>query len=59
MEVLALDVLCVKSRGLNDVNSQTITSSYNGKFLEAETRNIFLSRHCAYNYNGKKISKLS
>ncbi|MGE5436505.1 MAG: GTP cyclohydrolase I FolE [Syntrophothermus sp.] len=37
------DHLCVKSRGINDVNSQTVTSSYYGKFQETETRKEFLS----------------
>lgn len=37
------DHLCVKSRGINDVNSVTITSSYNGKFIESKTRDEFLS----------------
>jgi GTP cyclohydrolase I len=35
--------LCVASRGVNDVNSSTITSSYNGKFLNDEKRKEFLS----------------
>jgi len=37
------DHLCVASRGVNDVNSSTITSSYNGKFLNDETKKEFLS----------------
>jgi len=37
------DHLCVTSRGVNDVISSTITSSYNGKFLNDETRKEFLS----------------
>lgn len=36
------DHLCVKSRGINDVNSMTVTSSYNGKFIDPEIRNEFL-----------------
>jgi len=40
--LIEADHLCVKSRGINDVNSMTITSSYNGKFLEPEIRNEFL-----------------
>jgi GTP cyclohydrolase IA len=40
--LMEADHLCVKSRGINDVNSMTITSSYNGKFLEPEIRNEFL-----------------
>lgn len=35
--------LCVSSRGIQDVNSSTVTSSYNGKFLNEQTRNEFLS----------------
>jgi len=34
--------LCVKSRGIRDVSSKTITSSYSGKFTEPEVRNEFL-----------------
>ena len=33
---------CVSARGVNDVNSSTITSEYCGKFLESETKNEFL-----------------
>ena len=35
---------CVSSRGVKDNNSSTVTASYCGKFLEAETKNEFL-RH--------------
>lgn len=35
--------LCVSSRGIQDVNSSTITSSYSGKFLNEQTRNEFLN----------------
>jgi GTP cyclohydrolase I len=35
--------LCVSSRGIQDVNSSTITSSYHGKFLTGQTRNEFLN----------------
>ena len=35
--------LCVSSRGIQDVNSSTVTSSYSGKFLNEQTRNEFLS----------------
>lgn len=35
--------LCVSSRGIQDVNSSTITCSYSGKFLNEQTRNEFLS----------------
>ena len=41
--IIDADHLCVASRGVNDVNSSTITSSYNGKFLNDETRKEFLS----------------
>ncbi len=34
--------LCVSSRGIQDVSSSTITSSYGGKFLNDQTRNEFL-----------------
>jgi GTP cyclohydrolase I len=34
--------LCVSSRGVQDVNSSTVTSSYGGKFLEYATKNEFL-----------------
>ncbi|MBK7181936.1 MAG: GTP cyclohydrolase I FolE [Bacteroidetes bacterium] len=34
--------LCVSSRGVQDINSSTITSSYGGKFLNEQTRNEFL-----------------
>jgi GTP cyclohydrolase I len=37
------DHLCVASRGVNDVNSSTITSSYHGKFLNDENRKEFIS----------------
>ena len=40
--LIEADHLCVKSRGVNDVNSMTVTSSYNGKFIDAEIRNEFL-----------------
>ena len=36
------DHLCVKSRGIKDVNSNTVTSSYNGKFLNEAIRSEFL-----------------
>lgn len=35
--------LCVSSRGIQDVNSSTVTSSYGGKFLNEQTRNEFMS----------------
>ncbi len=34
--------LCVSSRGVEDINSSTITVEYSGKFLEKETREEFL-----------------
>lgn len=34
--------LCVSSRGVNDVNSSTVTSSFSGKFLKEQQRNEFL-----------------
>ncbi len=41
--LIEADHLCVKSRGVNDVNSKTITSFYNGKFLQTDIRNEFLT----------------
>lgn len=41
--LIEADHLCVKSRGVNDVNSKTITSFYNGKFLQADNRHEFLA----------------
>ncbi len=35
--------LCVSSRGIQDVNSSTITSSYSGKFLNEQNRSEFLN----------------
>ncbi len=35
--------LCVASRGVNDVNSTTITSHYSGKFTKEDTKREFLS----------------
>jgi GTP cyclohydrolase IA len=37
------DHLCVSSRGIQDVNSSTVTSSYNGRFMNPETRNEFFN----------------
>ena len=34
--------LCVSSRGVNDISSRTVTSSYHGKFLEESVKNEFL-----------------
>ncbi|MEJ2614116.1 MAG: GTP cyclohydrolase I FolE [Ignavibacteriaceae bacterium] len=41
--VIEADHLCVASRGVNDINSSTVTSSYHGKFLNNEIRNEFIS----------------
>lgn len=35
--------LCVSSRGVGDVNSSTITSSFSGKFINEQSRNEFLA----------------
>jgi GTP cyclohydrolase I len=35
--------LCVSSRGIQDITSSTITSSFNGKFNNEQTRNEFLA----------------
>ncbi|HSD63861.1 MAG TPA: GTP cyclohydrolase I FolE [Ignavibacteriaceae bacterium] len=40
--LIEADHLCVKSRGVNDVNSMTVTSSYNGRFLNWEEREEFV-----------------
>lgn len=40
--LIEADHLCVKSRGVNDVNSLTVTSSYNGRFLNGEEREEFV-----------------
>jgi len=36
------DHLCVASRGVQDVSSSTVTSSYHGKFLDPNVREEFL-----------------
>jgi GTP cyclohydrolase IA len=41
--LIEADHYCVKSRGVNDVNSLTVTSSFNGKFLNADVKNEFLN----------------
>jgi GTP cyclohydrolase I len=41
--IIDADHLCVASRGVNDVNSSTITSSYHGKFMNDEIRKEFIS----------------
>lgn len=43
--VIDAEHLCVKTRGIEDQSSSTVTSSYSGKFLNEQTRNEFL-RHC-------------
>jgi len=41
--ILDADHMCVSSRGINDVNSSTVTSFYGGKFeSDEQTRNEFL-----------------
>lgn len=41
--IVDADHLCVASRGVNDVNSSTVTSSYHGKFLNDNIRKEFIS----------------
>jgi GTP cyclohydrolase I len=41
--IIDADHLCIASRGVNDVNSSTITSSYHGKFLNDDIRKEFIS----------------
>jgi len=41
--VIEADHLCVASRGVKDVTSNTITAEYGGKFLDAKTREEFLT----------------
>lgn len=48
--IIEADHLCVASRGVQDINSSTISSSYNGKFLNSDIRNEFLR----YVYDGKR-----
>lgn len=48
--IIEADHLCVASRGVQDVNSSTISSSYHGKFLNSNIRNEFLR----YVYDGKR-----
>lgn len=42
--------MCVSMRGIEDVNSSTITSSYSGVFKKAKTRKEFLA--CIYGQQG-------
>ncbi len=48
--IIDADHLCVASRGVQDVNSSTVSSSYHGKFLNHNIREEFLR----YVYDGKK-----
>jgi GTP cyclohydrolase IA len=48
--VIEADHLCVASRGVQDISSSTLTSSYHGKFLDSNVRDEFLR----YVYAGKK-----
>jgi GTP cyclohydrolase I len=41
--VIDAEHLCVKSRGIQDTASSTVTASYHGKFKALETRNEFLN----------------
>lgn len=41
--LIEADHLCVKSRGIKDITSQTVTAGYYGKFQDADTRREFLS----------------
>ncbi|MFC2094256.1 GTP cyclohydrolase I FolE, partial [Bacteroidota bacterium] len=41
--IIDADHMCVASRGVNDVNSSTVTSSYNGRFLNDEIKKEFLT----------------
>lgn len=47
--LIEADHLCVASRGVQDVNSSTVSSSYHGKFLNSNVRDEFLK----YVYNNK------
>ncbi len=40
--IIDADHLCVASRGVQDVSSSTVTSSYHGKFLDPNVRDEFL-----------------
>ncbi|MBW7840620.1 MAG: GTP cyclohydrolase I FolE [Chitinophagaceae bacterium] len=41
--VIEADHLCVASRGVKDISSQTVTSHFSGKFEDKSVRNEFLS----------------
>jgi GTP cyclohydrolase I len=47
--IIDADHLCVASRGVQDVSSSTVTSSYHGKFLDPNVRDEFLK----YVYHSK------
>ena len=40
--VLSADHLCVASRGVQDIQSKTVTAEYSGKFAEEQTKMEFL-----------------
>jgi GTP cyclohydrolase I len=40
--IIEADHMCVASRGVQDVTSNTITSEYSGKFLDVKTREEFV-----------------
>lgn len=40
--LIEADHLCVASRGVQDITSNTVTSEYSGKFLDVKTREEFL-----------------
>lgn len=41
--IIEADHLCVASRGVNDINSSTVTSNYNGKFMNEGIRKELIS----------------
>jgi GTP cyclohydrolase IA len=47
--IIEAEHMCVAIRGIKDHGSSTTTSSYHGKFLQADTKNEFLK----YVYSGK------
>lgn len=50
--LIEADHLCVASRGVQDVTSNTVTAEYSGKFQDANTRNEFL-KYISLNESGK------
>lgn len=44
--IIDADHLCDASRGVQDVSSSTVTSSYHGKFLDSNVRDEFLKYVC-------------